>query len=112
VPEAIDWAELRGRLMGDDRLVRRILAAFPDDLDNILASIRDARDAGDLPAAARAAHTLKGAAANLGAAPLRAACDALEKAAVAADAPAVANHATEVFAAAETLRTAIRSGPP
>ena len=112
VPEAIDWAELRGRLMGDDRLVRRILAAFPEDLDNILASIRAARDAGDLPAAARAAHTLKGAAANLGAAPLRAACDALEKAAVAADAPAVANHATEVFAAAETLRTAIRSGPP
>ena len=111
-PAAIDWAELRGRLMGDDRLVRRIIAAFPDDLDSILASIRAAQTAGDLPATARAAHTLKGASANLGAAPLRAACAALEKTALAGDASAIPGLVDTVLASAETLRAAIRSGPP
>lgn len=111
-PPPLDWAELRGRLMDDDNLVRRIIAGFPEDLDALLAALREGEAAGDLPALARTAHTLKGAASNLGAAPLRAACAELERAALAGEAQALPGHADAVYAAAEALRAVIHAGPP
>jgi two-component system sensor histidine kinase BarA len=50
-----------------------------------VASVRDAVGRGDAPAAARDAHTLKGAAANLGAPHLCASAEALEALARAGD---------------------------
>ncbi|MCX6937021.1 MAG: PAS domain S-box protein, partial [Verrucomicrobia bacterium] len=107
LPAPIDRAELKARMMDDDTMVSLILSSFVGDLDRQLATIQTALAAQDLPALARAAHSLKGASANLSAHPLRDACVALEKAAIAANAPAAAEHAATTLRAAATLRAAL-----
>lgn len=59
---------IRGlRVPGQPDPVVEILGLFHDDAFAMLATLQQARDAGDLEATRRAAHRLKGAAANLGA---------------------------------------------
>ena len=107
LPEPINLAELKARMMDDDTMVQVILKSFVGDLDRQLDTLRSALAANDLPALARAAHSLKGASANLSAHPLRAACLALEKAALAADPAASAEHSATTLQAAATLRAAL-----
>ncbi|MEN9841320.1 MAG: putative sensory/regulatory protein RpfC, partial [Verrucomicrobiota bacterium] len=107
LPSPINLAELKARMMDDDTMVSVIIRSFVGDLDRQLATIQAALAARDLPALARAAHSLKGASANLSAHPLREACLALEKAAQTADAPAAAEHAATTLRAAAALRAAL-----
>jgi HPt (histidine-containing phosphotransfer) domain-containing protein len=58
---------------GDRELLRRMAALFLAQMPDLLREIRTAIAAGDSPAVERAAHKLRGAAANFGA---RRACDA------------------------------------
>lgn len=56
-----------------------ILTMFLDDAPRHMAAIADASASGDASALERAAHTLKGAVANIGALQVQAACARLEQ---------------------------------
>ena len=76
---------LLDRLGGDEELTAEVLAVFLEDAPHQIARLEEALSAGNGTALERGAHTLKGAAANVGAAELRAACAALEEAAARGD---------------------------
>ncbi|MCS6243159.1 MAG: PAS domain S-box protein [Opitutus sp.] len=105
----INMAELSNRLMGDMMIVNHILKSFGANLENQLQAIRTAVAAQDLTAISRAAHALKGAAANLGAEPLRAACHAMEAAAKAQDLASASGSAADIEKAAQELRGVLPS---
>ena len=65
------------RRLGDDVLAEIVRLWF-DNLEPNLTAMREAMAADDSPALSAAAHTLRGSAANVGAARLSAACAALE----------------------------------
>ncbi len=60
----IDGPVLRSRFAGMDKIAERFLMRFPDD--PTMQLLKQALDAGQVEEAERAAHTLKGIAANLG----------------------------------------------
>jgi len=66
-----DATALLKRLMGDRGLAERVLAGFLFDAPQTIASLLKALDRSDTGAAILAAHSLKGAAANIGASDLR-----------------------------------------
>ena len=85
----IDMADLSRRLMGDKTIIRHIMASFAASLPAQIEALRSAITSGDAPRIARAAHSIKGAAANLSAMPLRESCAAMETAAKSGDLEAV-----------------------
>lgn len=66
-PAVFDRAALASRLEGDEELVLEIVALFAEDAALQLAKLRAAVGASELRQAARIAHTVKGAAANVSA---------------------------------------------
>jgi len=68
-----DEVQFLERIMQDRELARVILAGFMEDVSRQTQTLRTLIEAGDAAAAARQAHTIKGAAANVGAEALRAA---------------------------------------
>jgi len=78
--DALDSSALEGlrASVGDDAFVRELLAAFLDEGPQLLATLRDAVQAGDTDAVRRAAHTLKSHAMTFGATPLEHAARELE----------------------------------
>ncbi len=77
----LDLEDLRSRMLGDEQLVRCVLASFAAELDGLLAKLQAALDAGDFETLGLVAHGLKGASANMGARALRRAAYELEQAA-------------------------------
>jgi CheY-like chemotaxis protein/HPt (histidine-containing phosphotransfer) domain-containing protein len=77
--EVIDRASLLERVEGDQELLAEMINLFVEDAPNLLASMRDALQKGDLLLLERSAHSLKGAASNLSAQPAAAAAQQLEK---------------------------------
>ena len=75
----IDQADLLQRCMNDPAFVRQMLTIFREYAPKTLGQLRQTVDAADWPAARRHAHTLKGSAANVSAAPLRAVAMQMEK---------------------------------
>ena len=71
--------ELLARTGGDAALAGQVLAAFEEDLRELCGAMDQALAAGDRPALRKAAHALRGAAANLGAPGIRDAAAALEE---------------------------------
>ncbi|WP_165053638.1 MULTISPECIES: Hpt domain-containing protein [unclassified Adlercreutzia] len=69
-----DLEGVRGRLRSDDR-VAKFVGMFPHD--DTFASLKSSWEAGSLPEAFRAAHTLKGVSRDLGFTPLFEASDTL-----------------------------------
>ena len=69
------------RMMGDEALARQIAAGFLDDLPSQLAALRRFLKAGDTVAFERQAHTIKGAAANVGGDAVRRCATSIEAAA-------------------------------
>ncbi|MCA9773165.1 MAG: response regulator, partial [Myxococcales bacterium] len=67
------------RTGGDVELLRELAELFLDEAAELLVSLRDAVDAGDAERVERAAHALKGSAANIGACGVRAAALRLEE---------------------------------
>lgn len=63
---------------GGPDLLDEVLHLFASDAPVRLAAVTSALDAGDAEGAGRAAHALKGAAGNIGARDLHAACKTLE----------------------------------
>ncbi|MEI6518494.1 MAG: Hpt domain-containing protein [bacterium] len=60
-------AELTSRLGGDKKTTDEILAIFAEELRELLQLLQDAIDKYDYPSIHSVAHTMKGAAANVGA---------------------------------------------
>jgi CheY-like chemotaxis protein len=81
VEEPIDravLADLGALLTNGEPVLPQLVATFLGDVPGRLAAIRDAIDHGDAAALRRAAHTLKGSSATLGARDAAASCAALE----------------------------------
>jgi HPt (histidine-containing phosphotransfer) domain-containing protein len=74
-----DKAALTQRLMGDDELTRVVLAGFLEDIPLQIQALKDYLKAGDVKSVERQAHTIKGAAANIGGEALRVIAFELEK---------------------------------
>ena len=68
--------DLRDQL-GDD-VLERILVAYLEELPRYLGDLHAALEIGDATAAARAAHSLKGASRLIGGHPLGGACESIE----------------------------------
>jgi HPt (histidine-containing phosphotransfer) domain-containing protein len=75
------------RQYGDDSLLDELVTVFLQSAQKHMADMRTALDAGDSTLLSRAAHTLKGSAATLGAKPLAELCAELESAGRQGDLP-------------------------
>ena len=74
-----DESAFMRRLMGDEELAKVVITGFLEDIPLQIRALMDSIDAGDIYQAERHAHTIKGAAANIGAEALRAVAFEMEK---------------------------------
>jgi CheY-like chemotaxis protein/HPt (histidine-containing phosphotransfer) domain-containing protein len=79
-PPVFDRQALKDRLMGDDELVKEIIAGFLEDVPKQIRRLREHVGQGQAGLAGSQAHTIKGAAANVGGMALGAVASAVEKA--------------------------------
>ncbi|OHB28983.1 MAG: hypothetical protein A2X84_09370 [Desulfuromonadaceae bacterium GWC2_58_13] len=79
IPPAIDMSELLERLDGDRQLVREIWQVFAEDTPRQMQKLITALGEGNLAQAEHLAHSLKGAAANIGAIRLQQGAGRLER---------------------------------
>ncbi len=103
-----DRAAMLERLMGDEELAGTILDGFLEDIPRQIQALREFLDAGDVPGADRQAHTIKGAAANVGGEALRELASEMEMAAKAGDLAMVAARMTDLEKRFEQLKRAIQ----
>ena len=77
---AVDESALTGLAadLGDDAVVRQLVATFLDELPSRRSALATARDSGDMPMAQALAHTLRSSAKLLGANDLAIACHQLQ----------------------------------
>ena len=85
----LDRSALVDRLMGDEALAHEIVETFIEDVPGQINTLKRAAGDGDVELVQRTAHTIKGAAANVGAAALHEVSRRLEVAAGAAEWDAV-----------------------
>lgn len=95
--------ELLGRLDGDEAFLAELVALFLNDQPRLVSGIRQAVSAGDAPALARAAHTLKGSVSNFCAPAATAAAARLERASQAGDWPAIPSAVQQLEALLDQL---------
>jgi CheY-like chemotaxis protein len=74
----VDLEEVRERLGGDEELLREVVALFLEECPRLMSIIQQGVESRDAARIAHAAHTLRGAAANLGARALSQAAQRLE----------------------------------
>ncbi|MDR3553745.1 MAG: PAS domain S-box protein [Syntrophobacteraceae bacterium] len=96
------------RLMGDEELTETILEGFLADMPRQIDALRAYLDAGDAAAVQKQAHTIKGAAANVGGEVLRLRAFELEKAAGAGDLQNLKTLQRELDVAFEALKQAMK----
>ncbi|MBN2232908.1 MAG: Hpt domain-containing protein, partial [Deltaproteobacteria bacterium] len=95
---------LLDRLMNDDKLAAMIVAGFLADIPVQLERLREMAARNDVAAVERQAHTIKGAAANIGGDALGNAAAAVEQAARKGDLPTAADMLAAVEEAFDRLR--------
>ncbi len=100
-------AVLRERVLGDEGLVREILEGFLEDVPKRLAALKEVLGRSDLPLARREAHTIKGAAGQIGAMDLSSRASDLEHAAAAGDGTAAGELLPRVEDGVAILRKSI-----
>ena len=98
-------------LGGDERLARQIVDEFLREVEEQVTSIQEAIAKGAFEELKRAAHRLKGTAANVGAMALRSQAVRLEAAAGAEDSPAAASLASGIALALQSFRAEVEVGP-
>ncbi len=76
--EVFDRKSLLNRLMGDETLLRKICAAFLDDMPRQILSLEKALTENDVASAAALAHKIRGAAANIGGISLNSVAEQME----------------------------------
>jgi HPt (histidine-containing phosphotransfer) domain-containing protein len=102
----MDPNKLASELGFDVETVKGLLATFVRTSTSDLADLEVAAAAGDCPAAARLAHHIKGAAANLELSDIAAAALAVETAAKAGSVAGAAPHLATMRAGLQAVRTA------
>jgi HPt (histidine-containing phosphotransfer) domain-containing protein len=105
-----DRVSMIERLMGDEELAETILQGFLADIPLQIGALREYLKAKDAAGAAHHAHTIKGAAANVGAETLRAVAFEIEKAARAGDLETVNTLSNELDSAFKALKQAMQEG--
>ena len=111
-PRVFDSAALLARLLDDQDLARTVVAIFLAEAPGQIAALAGGLKAGNAPVAERQAHSLKGASANLGAEALRAAAQAIERAAKAGDLTASLALLPDLERQFELLRAALEAHFP
>ena len=109
-PVVFDRPALTERLMGDEGLVKEIVACFLADMPNQLRTLRLHIDAGQAELAGGLAHTIKGAAANVGGMAMSALAGELEKAGKAGRLDTVVALAPELEHQFDLLQECMRCG--
>lgn len=92
------------RLMHDEGLARSVIETFLEDMPLQIAALRDFIEAGEAEQAERQAHTIKGAAANVGGEVLRGAAAAMEKSAARGDIDSLGSAVAELEGHFHALR--------
>ena len=105
-----DRAGMLERLMDDEDLVRTVAAGFLEDMPRQVEALRGFLEAGDAEGAERQAHTIKGAAANVGGEAMSAAAGAMERLAKAGDFAGLRERMDGLAAAFGALRAAMEAG--
>ena len=103
----LDEAGFRKRLMDDTALARTILAGFLEDCPKQIGALNERLEAGDAALVCRSAHTLKGAAATVGADRLRDVAMEIERAGKAGDLARVAGLVSRLEAELERVKTTV-----
>jgi PAS domain S-box-containing protein len=104
-----DRAELVDRLLGDEELADSILTRFVETTTQQIESLRQALNSGDSAAAKHIAHSIKGAASNVGGERLQREASELEQAAHAGDLSAARGRLAELQAQFERMKEAIQA---
>ena len=99
-----DKIALIQRLMGDEELAGVVIAGFLEDIPLQIKALYDYLETGDITAAERQAHTIKGASANIGAEALRAVAFMMEKMGKSGDLAAIQKHMSQLEEQFERLR--------
>ncbi len=107
-PVVFDRAGMLERLMGDEELAGELIEPFLADMPGQIEALRDYLEAGDAAGAERQAHTIKGAAANLGGEVLGALAFEMEKAGKAGDLDSVTARLDELDATFAELKQAMK----
>jgi len=102
-----DKAGLLRRVMGDEKLAKEIIGVFLEDIPNHIAALKEAVANADAPVVQRVAHTIKGAAANVGALALQELASLVEKAGKDADLDETAALVTKMDEQLDALKTAL-----
>lgn len=110
VKPIFDRAGMLARLMGDEELMGTVIAGFLEDMPVQMNQLRDCVNNGDIQGAARQAHTIKGASANVGGERLRAAALEMETALKAGDMKTAQSSLGNLEAQFAQLRKAMASG--
>ena len=103
-----DRAGMISRLMDDENLARKVIQGFLEDIPRRISALRGCLEAGDEKGAGLQAHTIKGAAANVGGERLRAVALEMEKAAIAGDLSAVKIRMAELETQFELVKKAMK----
>ena len=103
-----DYEALTDRLLDDDEIVCTIVQGFLADMPNQIAALKQYLDNAEISNAERQAHTIKGAAANVGGMVLSQVAYEMEKAGKAADPAAAAALMPALVDQFDTLKAAMR----
>lgn len=106
-PLVFDHAGILRRLLGDEALVKNVIDCFLVDLPRLLEQLRSCLDAGDVSGATRAAHSIRGASANVGGEALRAVALELERAIASGEVAATARLSQKLEVESGRLRRAM-----
>gem|GEM_PF-1816205 len=104
-----DKAGLMARVMGDEGLALVVAQAFLSDIPLQIDALKGNLKTGDISTAERHAHTIKGAAANVGGEALRAVAYEMEKAGKAGNREAVASRVLELEKQFDLLRAEMKT---
>ena len=112
-PESLvfDREGVLDRLMGGEALAAKVTAVFIHHFPGMLEELRTALDAADAPLAQRQAHSIKGAAANVGANALSALARQMENAAKAETLEPVRGNLDALQSAFDAYLAAARARP-
>ena len=103
-----DYAAIQNRMMGDEELVRVVLGGFLADIPRQIRALTDMLEAGEVSAAMRQAHTIKGASANVGGEVLRRVSLDMEMAGKAGDLHAMRDLLGEMGRQFDALQEAVK----
>jgi len=98
------------RMMGDEELAGIIVKTFVSDIPGQIRTLRELLKREDAPGVRLQAHTVKGAAANIGAETLRSVASKMEKAASEGDLDAVGGGIKELETQFECLKKETEKG--